>query len=61
MTRLDTTFIRRQFPAFAQPSLDGWGFFENAGGSYTCCQVIDILARHYTQTKVQPYYDYPAC
>ena len=59
MTQLDSTFIRRQFPAFAEPSLNGWGFFENAGGSYTCQQVIDRLTNYYTQPKVQPYYNYP--
>ncbi|NEZ58486.1 aminotransferase class V-fold PLP-dependent enzyme [Leptolyngbyaceae cyanobacterium CCMR0082] len=52
--------MRSQFPAFAEPSLDGWGFFENAGGSYTCRQVISHLNDYYTQTKVQPYYNYPA-
>jgi selenocysteine lyase/cysteine desulfurase len=60
MKPLDTAFIRSQFPAFAEPSLDGWGFFENAGGSYTCRQVIDLLGSYYTRTKVQPYYNYPA-
>ena len=34
--QLDLDFIRRQFPAFEVPSLDGQSFFENAGGSYTC-------------------------
>jgi selenocysteine lyase/cysteine desulfurase len=60
MTHLDLPFIRSQFPAFAEPSLKEWGFFENAGGSYTCRQVIDILNSYYTRTKVQPYYNYPA-
>lgn len=59
MTQLDSTFIRHQFPAFAEPSLNGWGFFENAGGSYTCQQVLSRLNNFYTQTKVQPYYNYP--
>ena len=58
--QLDSEFIRNQFPAFAEPSLKGWGFFENAGGSYTCRQVISSLHDYYTQTKVQPYYHYPA-
>ncbi len=57
---LDVDFVRRQFPAFSEPSLDGWAFFENAGGSYTCRQVIDRLMTFYTRTKVQPYYPYPA-
>jgi selenocysteine lyase/cysteine desulfurase len=60
MKNLDSTFIRSQFPAFETPSLKGWGFFENAGGSYTCRQVIDRLNDYYIQTKVQPYYNYPA-
>jgi selenocysteine lyase/cysteine desulfurase len=57
---LDIDFIRSQFPAFSEPSLAGWAFFENAGGSYACQQVIDRLLTFYTQTKVQPYYAYPA-
>ncbi|MFA5905186.1 MAG: aminotransferase class V-fold PLP-dependent enzyme [Desulfobacula sp.] len=60
MTQLDSTFIRSQFPAFEEPSLSGWGFFENAGGSYACRQVISRLTDYYTKTKVQPYYPYPA-
>src|SRR5210317_1890847 len=58
--KLDVEFIRAQFPAFREPSLAGWAFFENAGGSYTCQQVIDRLLQFYTRTKVQPYYPYPA-
>ncbi len=60
MQNFDTTFARSQFPAFSEPSLAGWAFFENAGGSYTCRQVIDRLTTFYTRTKVQPYYPYPA-
>jgi selenocysteine lyase/cysteine desulfurase len=60
MTQLDLKFIRSQFPAFEEPSLKGWGFFENAGGSYPCRQVISGLNDYYIQTKVQPYYNYPA-
>ncbi len=58
--QLDIDFIRSQFPAFSEPSLDGWAFFENAGGSYACKQVINLLTEYYTRTKVQPYYGYPA-
>jgi selenocysteine lyase/cysteine desulfurase len=58
--KLDTDFVRSQFPAFGEPSLQGWSLFENAGGSYTCKQVIDRLLEFYTQTKVQPYYPFPA-
>ena len=57
---LDLDFVRAQFPAFAEPSLSGQAFFENAGGSYACGQVIDRLTRFYTQRKVQPYADYAA-
>ena len=57
---LDLAFVRAQFPAFAEPSLEGQAFFENAGGSYTCQQVIDRLFRFYTQRKVQPYGPYAA-
>jgi len=56
--RLD--YVRSQFPAFDEPSLDGWAFFENAGGSYACRQTIDRLHAFYTRTKVQPYAPYPA-
>ena len=52
---LDCAFVRSQFPAFSEAALQGQAFFENAGGSYTCQQVIDRLFRFYTQRKVQPY------
>lgn len=58
--KLDVSYIRSQFPAFSEPSLEGWAFFENAGGSYPCKQVVDRLTRFYTKNKVQPYYPYPA-
>ncbi|MGB1252959.1 MAG: aminotransferase class V-fold PLP-dependent enzyme [Candidatus Promineifilaceae bacterium] len=54
MTQLDYNFIRQQFPAFSEPSLDGFAFFQNAGGSYACGQVIDRLNRYYRETKMQP-------
>lgn len=59
-TTLDVDFVRSQFPAFAEPSLQGQAFFENAGGSYTCGRVIDRLHRFYTERKVQPYGRYAA-
>ena len=52
---LDVDFARAQFPAFAEPSLEGQAFFENAGGSYACGPVLDRLARFYRAWKVQPY------
>ena len=60
MMTLDTEWVRAQFPAFAEPSLKGQAFFENAGGSYTCAPVIDRLTRFYHQRKVQPYAPYAA-
>jgi cysteine desulfurase family protein (TIGR01976 family) len=57
---LDMNFVRAQFPAFSEPSLQGQAFFENAGGSYTCTQVIDRLTRFYRSRKVQPYGPYDA-
>ena len=60
MRTLDTDFVRAQFPAFAQPALQGQAFFENAGGSYACRQVIDRLHRFYTERKVQPYAPFEA-
>lgn len=57
---LDIEFVRKQFPAFSEPSLKGWAFFENAGGSYPCKQVIDRLTNFYMKNKVQVNYPYPA-
>ena len=57
---LDLDFVRAQFPAFSQASLQGQAFFENAGGSYTCGAVIDRLTRYYRERKVQPYSAYDA-
>ena len=55
---LDIDFVRSQFPAFEQPSLQGKAFFENAGGSYPCRQVVDRLTRFYRERKVQPYFPF---
>ena len=57
---IDIEWVRSQFPAFEVPSLNGQAFFENAGGSYTCHQVVDRLNRFYTERKVQPYAPYDA-
>lgn len=57
---LDLKFIRTQFPAFTEPTLQGWAFFENAGGSYPCKQVINRLTDFYLKNKVQVNYPYPA-
>lgn len=57
---LDLKFVRSQFPAFSEPTLEGWAFFENAGGSYPCQQVITRLTDFYMKNKVQVNYPYPA-
>jgi len=56
---LDLDFVRSQFPAFSSPVLSSHAFFENAGGSYPCIQVVDRLTRFYRDRKVQPYGPYP--
>ena len=58
--QLDIDFVRQQFPAFSQETLKDQAFFENAGGSFACKQVIDRLHRFYTERKVQPYSNYDA-
>lgn len=60
MTMLDTDWVRSQFPNFAAPDMADGAFFENAGGSFACRQVIDRLTRFYTERKVQPYAGYAA-
>ncbi|MBL4812534.1 MAG: aminotransferase class V-fold PLP-dependent enzyme [Rhodobacteraceae bacterium] len=57
---MDSNWVRGQFEAFGAQELDGWAFFENAGGSYTCRAVTDRLTRYYRTRKVQPYAPYPA-
>lgn len=57
---MDPAFVRAHFPAFAEPELEGWAFFENAGGSYVCQPVIDRLFDVYTKRKLQPYWGFPA-
>ena len=52
---LDINFVREQFPAFLENGLKDKAFFENAGGSYACAQVINRLNRFYNEKKVQPY------
>ncbi|MEN9409979.1 MAG: hypothetical protein RL216_1953 [Pseudomonadota bacterium] len=59
MTTLDLDFVRANFPAFQSPVLSTHAFFENAGGSFPCRQVVDRLHRFYTDRKVQPYAPYP--
>ena len=58
MAKLDFNFIRNQFPAFSESSLQGFAHFENAGGSFACGQMIDSLQAYYRKTKLQPYYGF---
>ena len=58
MTQLDLAFVRQHFPAFASPAHQDQAFFENAGGSYPCRQVVERLERFYRHRKVQPYAPY---
>ncbi len=58
--KLDIKFVRSHFPAFTEPTLKGWAFFENAGGSYPCKQFINRLTDFYMKNKVQVNYPYPA-
>ncbi len=60
MVKLDLKYVRQQFPAFSSKTLASEFFFENAGGSYMCKQVIDRFQRYYEQRKVQPYYAFKA-
>ncbi|HUS54798.1 MAG TPA: aminotransferase class V-fold PLP-dependent enzyme [Thermohalobaculum sp.] len=60
MIQFDLDFVRAQFPAFSEPSLQGWAFFENAGGSYAAAATVQRLDDFYRKTKVQPYGPYPA-
>jgi selenocysteine lyase/cysteine desulfurase len=57
---LDLDFVRSQFPAFEEPTLQGQAFFDSAAGSYACEQVITHLHQYYQQTKLQPYNLHPA-
>ena len=57
---LDLDFVRTQFPAFQNSQLEGQAFFQSAGGSYACKQVINRLTRFYEERKVQPYDPYNA-
>ena len=51
---LDPARIRAEFPAFRQPDLKDFAFFENAGGSYTCNAVLNRMRAFYWNNKVQP-------
>lgn len=55
MNELDIDFVRAQFPAFSEPSLQDQAYFENAGGSWPCRFVTERLERFYRERKVQPF------
>ena len=58
---LDLDFVRGNFPAYDHGNpLADLAFFEAAGGSYPCRQVVDRLTRFYTECKVQPGHPYGA-
>ena len=56
--KLDTEYVRSQFPAFDDAVCKDWVFAENAGGSYVPRTVIDRLTHFMTSTKVQPYAEF---
>ncbi len=58
--KLKVDFVREQFKAFSEPSLKRMSHFENAGGSYMCRQVADILYDYHSRLRMQPYYSYQA-
>lgn len=59
MPTLDLAFVRQQFPAFNEPSLQHTIFFENAGGSFMAEPVLSRLTTYFRRLKVQPYYPNP--
>ena len=58
MISLDIDFVRSQFPAFSHQDSKKWAHLENAGGSYVPLHVIKILSDFYTNSKVQPYWNF---
>ncbi len=58
--KLDLDFVRKQFPSFAESSLQNTAHFENAGGSYMCAQTMSLLDGYYRRCRVQPYHSSPA-
>ena len=57
---LDIDFVRSKFPVFNNPKTKEFAFFENAGGTYVPNSVIKKLNKFMTETKVQPYGDFPS-
>ena len=57
---LDPAEIRALFPAFSEPSLRDFAFFENAGGSYMAGAVLARLEGYERAHRLQPHGFYPA-
>jgi cysteine desulfurase family protein (TIGR01976 family) len=57
--KLDTDFVRNQFPALTKGRHKHVAFFENAGGTFVPKQVIEHLDKFMIESKVQPYAPYP--
>lgn len=57
--KLKTEFIREQFPTLRRNETKHFGFFENAGGSYVCRQVMDAHDKYWQKMRVQPNAPYP--
>jgi selenocysteine lyase/cysteine desulfurase len=51
---LDPARLRAEFPAFRQPDLRDFAYFDNAGGSYTAADVLNRMRSFYWNHKVQP-------
>src|SRR6056297_1067817 len=51
---LDLDFARANFPAFAEPNLRPWAYFDNAAATFTVRYAIWRLARFYKERHMMP-------
>ncbi len=58
--KLDIDFVRAQFTQLGDDTQSAFAFASNAGGSYVCNQVNEILEHYNRHTRVQPYSRYPS-
>jgi selenocysteine lyase/cysteine desulfurase len=58
--KLDIDFVRAQFTQLGDDSESAFVFASNAGGSYVCNPVNEILEHYNRHTRVQPYSRYPS-
>ena len=58
--KLDIDYVRAQFTQLGDDSETGFVFASNAGGSYVCNPVNDLLEHYNRHTRVQPYSRYPS-